>query len=200
MGASFDVLSCLAKELGADVNQRDKKGWTAMIGAAYKGHLDIVQYLVEELGGDVTTAANDGCTPLWMAASKGHLDVVRVLFKLRGANIDRRDNTGLTPLMIASHEKHTDVVRWLVKAGADTQAPLGDSTAASLSRRVGASAEQTAYLEAKTHCSSPGCSGAGIMKCTGCKQARYCGEPCQLAHWKAHKTDCKRWTAERTRN
>jgi hypothetical protein len=35
-----------------------------------------------------------------------------------------------------------------------------------------------------------------VKKCTGCKQARYCGEPCQLAHWTAHKTDCRRWTAE----
>ena len=52
--------------------------------------------------------------------------------------------------------------------------------------------EQIAYLEAKMHCSNPGCSGAGIMKCTGCKQVRYCGEACQLAHWKAHKADCKR--------
>jgi hypothetical protein len=35
------------------------------------------------------------------------------------------------------------------------------------------------------------------MKCTGCKQARYCGKVCQLAHWKAHKSDCKQWSAER---
>jgi hypothetical protein len=61
---------------------------------------------------------------------------------------------------------------------------------------MNASAEQTAYLEAKTHCSNPGCSGAGIKRCPACKQARYCGEPCQYAHWKAHKADCKRWSAE----
>jgi hypothetical protein len=31
------------------------------------------------------------------------------------------------------------------------------------------------------HCSSPGCSGAEILKCTtGCKNARYCREACQL--------------------
>jgi hypothetical protein len=70
-------------------------------------------------------------------------------------------------------------------------------TAADLSRVSGASAEQTAYLEAKTHCSNTGCSGAGIMKCTRCRQARYCGEQSvPLAHWKAHKADCKRWSAE----
>jgi hypothetical protein len=69
-------------------------------------------------------------------------------------------------------------------------------TAADFSREGYASAEQTAYLEAKMHCSNTGCSGAGIMKCTRCRQARYCGEQCQLAHWKVHKADCKRLSAE----
>jgi hypothetical protein len=36
----------------------------------------------------------------------------------------------------------------------------------------------------------------GIKRCPACKQARYCGEPCQYAHWKAHKANCKRWSAE----
>jgi hypothetical protein len=104
--------------------------------------------------------------------------------------------------MAASWHKHAEVVTWLVKAGADTRISIKmrDSTppmtAIQASRMSGASAEQTAYLEAKTHCSNAGCSGAGIMKCTSCRQARYCGELCQLAHWKAHKTDCKRWNAE----
>jgi hypothetical protein len=36
------------------------------------------------------------------------------------------------------------------------------------------------------------------MKCTACTQARYCKEECQLAHWTAHKADCKRLRAELT--
>ena len=100
--------------------------------------------------------------------------------------------------MVASAGKHTNVVTRLVKAGANvTDSTLQWGTAVDISKAAGASTEQTAYLEAKTHCSNPGCSGAGVMKCTGCKQARYCGEPCQLAHWKAHKADCKRWSADR---
>jgi hypothetical protein len=57
-------------------------------------------------------------------------------------------------------------------------------------------AEQTTYLEAKMHCSSPGCSGVGLLNCKGCENVRYCGTACQLAHWKAHKVDCMRWSAE----
>jgi hypothetical protein len=103
--------------------------------------------------------------------------------------------------MAASSNKHAEVVTWLIKAGADPQtlivvAPGNTRTAADASRVSSASAEQTAYLVAKTHCSNTGCSGAGIMKCTRCRQARYCGEQCQLAHWKVHKADCKRWSAD----
>jgi hypothetical protein len=67
---------------------------------------------------------------------------------------------------------------------------------ASFSRHLGPSFEQTAFLEAKIHCSTPGCSCAGLLKCTACRQVWYCGETCQLAHWKAHKADCRRWSAE----
>jgi ankyrin repeat protein len=191
----FAVLSCLVKDLRADVNQRDEAGWTFLTLAAYLGQHDIVRYFAEELGAHINISDKIGQTPLYLAASMGHLDVVRFLAKL-GADINRSTNEGATPLMMASHSKHQEVVKWLVKEGADTQADQGTVTAAHLSEAAGASTEQTAYLEAKTHCSNVGCSGAGIMKCTGCKQARYCGEACQLTHWKAHKADCRRWSAE----
>jgi hypothetical protein len=169
-----------------------------LAAAAFPGYHEIVLFLVEELGADVDSPDRLGQTPFFLAASMGHLAVVQILLKL-GADINQRSNNGSTPLMVASALKHQEVVKWLVKAGADTQTFVDDSTnstAASLSRDVGASAEQTAYLEAKTHCSNVGCSGAGMMKCTGCKQARYCREACQLVHWKVHKADCRRLSAE----
>jgi ankyrin repeat protein len=190
----------LVKELGAKVNEKGREEWSALFAASYVGYHGTVRYLVEELGADVNIRGNLGRTPLYLAASMGHLAVVRVLLDL-GADINRSNNVGLimTPLMAASLQKHHDVVKWLIKAGADTQSLLNNNaTAASHSRdtRAPAAAEQSAYLEAKTHCSNTGCSGAGIKKCTGCKQARYCGEGCQPAHWKVHKVDCRRWSAE----
>jgi hypothetical protein len=166
--------------------------------AAYLGLHHIVRFLVKLLGADIDISENLGQTPLHAASFNGHLVVVRTLLKL-GADINQSCYLGATTLMAASAGKHEEVFKWLIKAGANTQALYGNdpnSTAAFISRDVGASAEQTAYLEAKTHCSNSGCSGAGVMKCTGCKQARYCRETCQLAHWKAHKADCRRWSAE----
>jgi ankyrin repeat protein len=193
------VVRCLVKELGADVNKVDNAGYTPLNSAAGAGDLTIVHCLGKELDADVNQADQEGATPLYFAAHGGKLAVVQCLVKELGADINQATQHGGTPLMTAAANKHSDVVKWLIKAGADTQATLfevTDCTAADFSRHVGASADQTAYLEAKTHCSNPGCSGAGLLKCTGCKQARYCGEACQLAHWKAHKADCRRWSAE----
>jgi hypothetical protein len=68
--------------------------------------------------------------------------------------------------MAAAENKHTEVVVWLTKHGADSQAsnPRG-ITAADVSKSSGAPTEQTAYLEARTHCAKPGCGGAGLKKC-----------------------------------
>jgi ankyrin repeat protein len=196
MNASLDVTRCLVKDLGADVDQIcGPEGVTALHVAAAKGLLDLATCLVMELGANVNAGNRDGCTALWNAARYGRLDLVRELLKLK-ANVDQAPSNGITPLMTASFGKHEEVVVWLIKAGADAQLSMHGfhQTAADVSRVEGASASQTAYLEAKTHCSNPGCSGAGLKKCPACKHARYCGEPCQLAHWKAHKADCKRWS------
>jgi hypothetical protein len=65
-------------------------------------------------------------------------------------------------------------------------------TAVDVSKAYGAPAEQTAYLEARTHCGNPGCSGARLKKCANYKEVFFCSKACQVAHWPAHKPDCKR--------
>jgi hypothetical protein len=141
--------------------------------AALQGHLEMVRCLIVELHADANQANRDGVTPLYLAVQGGHLAIVKFLVKEFNADINQATLNGQTPLMAAALSKRTDVIKYLIKAGADTQASLNfecaDYTAANVSRVYGAPAEQTAYLEAKTHCSHPGCSG------TGCRQARYCG-------------------------
>jgi hypothetical protein len=195
----LDVVQSVVNELGADVNEPNDNGSTPLCIAAIMADLAMVRCLVKELQADVNKADHQGYTPLWIAPQAGHLAIVQCLVKELNADMDQTDRLGGTPLMLASAMKHADIVKWLIKAGADAQATChndGTGTALDVSKTLGASAEQTAYLEAKTHCTRQGCSGAGIKKCTGCKQARYCGEACQLAHWKAHKADCRRWSAE----
>jgi ankyrin repeat protein len=186
------VVQCLVKELGADVNKAAiAEQMQPLHIASFNSHLELVRCLVLKLHAGVNKGNRLGATPLFSAAKQGDLAMVRLLVRELGADVDKADLNGVTPLMAASFEKHVEVVRWLVKAaGADTQemtfefiaADGSEWTAAAISKGFGASAEQTAYLEAKTHCSYPGCSGTGLLKCTACRQARYCGQVCQLAH------------------
>jgi ankyrin repeat protein len=215
-GGHLNVVRCLVKDLGADVYQAMNDGSLPVQGAAVMGHRDILRCLVEELGADATHAlsfaaqegrldmvrylvtlgvdvnktGNEGCTPLYLAAQNGHFDVVQFLVKNLGADINKAMPDGRTALIAASNAKHDKIIRFLNKHGANSQASSVYGTAAQVSKECGAPAQQTEYLEAKAHCSNSGCGGAGLKKCTGCKQARYCGQACQLAHWKTHRVDC----------
>jgi ankyrin repeat protein len=188
----LDAVRLLVMELGADVTQLHN-GFTALCIAAHRGHEHVVRALVQEFGADVNQVTPDGCSPLYAAAHLGHEHIVRCLVKEFGANVNIAARDGTTPLMAAAVRKHTEIVVWLTKHGADSQAshPQG-GTAADFSKLADAPAEQTAYLEARTHCAKPGCSGAGLKKCAGCLVIFYCCKECQVAHWSKHKAECKR--------
>jgi ankyrin repeat protein len=186
------VARCLVKELDADVEKASEADCTPLCIAVQEEHLEVTCCLVKELGADVDRADEHGFTPLLIATQEGHLHFARSLIEVLGADVNKATHDGRTPLMMASYGGHAKIVHLLTKRGADSQVSAPDfGTAADISQTVGAPVELTEYLEAKTHCSKPGCGGAGIKKCTGCKQVRYCGQACQLAHWSAHKAACK---------
>jgi ankyrin repeat protein len=200
MQKDLEVMKCLVKELGADVNLANTKAFAPLFRALRNNDVDVARYLVKELGADVNQAdtALLGSTALSQAILAGDIALVQCLVGELDADVNLELEIGAgTPLMIAAINKHPKIVKYLIKQGANTQAtcthgiPGHYCTAVNMSRNLGGPAEQTAYLEAKTHCSNPGCDGAGRKKCTGCKQARYCGKQCQLAHWPAHKIECK---------
>jgi ankyrin repeat protein len=183
----------LVKEAGSDINQAKHSGATPLYIAAETGHLAVVQWLVKEAGADVNQAMDSGATPLFIAAHNGHLTVVQWLVKEAGADVNQATDNGSTPLMVAAKHKHTEIVVWLSKHGADAQAlHQNGSTAADFSKESGAPVEQTEYLEARTHCANPGCTGAGLKKCSGCLKVYFCGPACIRATWPAHKAECKR--------
>jgi hypothetical protein len=193
---SLGAMRCLVMEVGADINLAGHDGFTPLLMAASLEHLECVRCLVKDLGATVNQLGRGGRTALHYAASGGNLDLVRLLVKELGADVDLVGHeNGSTPLMAAAFFKYEKITNLLLKAGADAQALIcvaGKSyTAASSAAALGASAKMTEYLEAKTHCSNSGCDGAGIRKCTGCKQARYCGQAYQLAYWPAHEARCK---------
>lgn len=79
---------------GADVNERNSYGETALMSAAARGSLRIVDALLAA-GADVNARRADGFTALIQAAFFGHRDVVSALIA-GGADVNAADNLGMT--------------------------------------------------------------------------------------------------------
>ena len=82
---------------GADVNAKDRCGWTPLHWATYKGHEAIVSFLIDN-GADMnakTTSYN--LTPLHFAVREEHEAIVQLLID-KGADINAKDKRGWTSL------------------------------------------------------------------------------------------------------
>jgi hypothetical protein len=75
---------------GANVNARDRWGWSALSMAAYGGHVDIAKLLLEQ-GANLDNVDVDGDTPESLAANRAHAAVV-FLFEEERQSRELRDN------------------------------------------------------------------------------------------------------------
>jgi uncharacterized protein len=77
---------------GANVNNRDFKGATALVAACNLGFIEGAALLVEN-GARVDESNSAGETPLITAVHNRNIEMMRILLKA-GANPDRADNSG----------------------------------------------------------------------------------------------------------
>lgn len=106
-------------EAGADVNQTDASGATALHWAANKGYEGIAKMLINN-GADLE--AKDGNfqgTPLLWAAYDGSLAVVKVLVD-SGCDVDSQNSLGNTALHNAALMGRPYIAEVLINNGADT--------------------------------------------------------------------------------
>lgn len=78
---------------GADVHERDDKGWTPLNWAAGAGHLETVELLLEH-GADVTYTGQDDRTPLMIAKAADRDQVAEILTRAeqeKGVWVDPRE-------------------------------------------------------------------------------------------------------------
>ncbi|CAH8557615.1 unnamed protein product [Dicrocoelium dendriticum] len=102
---------------GADPNQMDEDGWSALRTAAWRGHSDIVELLLCH-GASVNLSGPDGRSALRAAAWAGHEEIVQRLIDA-GADVDIQDAEGRSPLIAAAYMGHVGVVELLSQAGAN---------------------------------------------------------------------------------
>jgi ankyrin repeat protein len=113
-------------QAGYDLNTADEKGYTALILAAYNGHLDTVERLIAA-GADACAKDKRGNTALMGAIFKGELRIAKRLLAT-GCYPDQRNNAGQTPAMYAALFQRDALLEVLRERGADLNAtdPLGN--------------------------------------------------------------------------
>jgi hypothetical protein len=95
-----EIVEGLLRE-GVDVNARDSEGYTALMRAAQKGHIEIVERLLRrQEGTDVDVQDFEGFTALMRAIERGYLDIVPKLLQA-GADACIENKAGLTALDLA---------------------------------------------------------------------------------------------------
>ncbi|CAG0889363.1 unnamed protein product [Cyprideis torosa] len=104
---------------GADINTRDRTGWTPLHYCSAEGHRAVVLLLLGR-GAEVDCRDEWGWTPLLWACDKGHVSIARDLVA-NGADVNFKDRGGWTPLIIASVRGHVETVEFLVR---ETEADL----------------------------------------------------------------------------
>ena len=109
---------------GADVDETDEYGRTALMLASRKVHAPVTRQLIE-VAADLEKTGGDGWTALMWPRYREHAPVVRLLIEA-GADLDKADKWGATALIVASENCHEACARLLIEAGAGLDKAAND--------------------------------------------------------------------------
>lgn len=119
---------------GADVNTKNKDGFTPLHLATQRRDKDIIELLIAK-GADINAKNKDGFTPLHVSAIQGYKDVAQLMID-KGADVNAKGKDGITPLYVAAALGHKDVAEVLIEKGADVNAKTNNGiTPLSISRK-----------------------------------------------------------------
>ncbi len=122
---------------GFSVNEKNARGDTLLILAAYYGHDEAVGLILNQKGVELDHKNNMGFTALTGAVYKGFNNITQRLID-KGADINTTNRSGQTPLMFAALFGREDAARILLAKGARLEAADADgNTAVTLARAQG---------------------------------------------------------------
>jgi ankyrin repeat protein len=105
---------------GADVNQPQGDGATALDWATYRLDVGLVKVLLKH-GANPNAMNSFGSSPLSEAVKAANVELVRMLLDA-GAHADESNADGQTPLMLAAHNGAVPMAKLLLRHGANVNA------------------------------------------------------------------------------
>ncbi|XP_050430101.1 ankyrin repeat domain-containing protein 17 isoform X3 [Adelges cooleyi] len=109
---------------GANIEHRDKKGFTPLILAATGGFDKIVEILLNNAANMEAQSERTKDTPLSLACSGGRYEVCELLLQ-RGANKEHRNVSDYTPLSLAASGGYVNIIKLLLNNGAEINSRTG---------------------------------------------------------------------------
>ena len=100
------------------VNEKNERGDTLLVVAAYNGQLAAVNRILTQPGVEIDVRNGMGLTALTAAAYQGHVEIAKAILHA-GADVNSASPSGKTSLMFASQSGKLDMVDCLLEAGAD---------------------------------------------------------------------------------
>ena len=112
---NVETLKMISAELPKLMSERDDKGFTPLIVAAYYDQLEAVKFLVEQ-GADVNAQDSGGNTALMGVAFKNYIDVAHYLID-SGADINIKNPKGMKAVDFAIQFGNVDMAKLLESKG-----------------------------------------------------------------------------------
>lgn len=110
----LEILSHMTTtEVQKALNRQNEKGWTPLLIASHKGHMELVNTLLLNHS-RVDVFDNDGMSALHLAAEKGFIQVCDALLSNK-AFINSKSRNGRTALHLAAMNGYVDLVKFLIK-------------------------------------------------------------------------------------
>ena len=95
------------------INQKNGKGYNALLYSAFRGNLEIFNKLMEN-GADISTTNSSGLNALHLAAQSNFPNIIVFLIEKYGFDINSKDNKGNTALHWAVYSNSRQTVDYLI--------------------------------------------------------------------------------------